>query len=151
MQVEWLFYQDLGPHSHSATVLVPFVPSGLPQEIIGKNQFSLLWPGKSRKTGMFGSPCVCWVTISVLLLYIWMQKMICWMLAFLSLKPGAWDCFGYWCQAVGNKLWRTRIFMAPIPMMRRPATWKNLLRSYLHIVKTKFELRIHEAFWGSFP
>lgn len=27
-----------------------------PQEVIGKNQFSLLWPGKSQKTGMFGSP-----------------------------------------------------------------------------------------------
>lgn len=53
MQVEWLFDQDLGPHSHSVTA---FVPSGLPQEIIGKNQFSLLWPGKSRKTSRFGSP-----------------------------------------------------------------------------------------------
>lgn len=32
------------------------MPFGLPQVIIGKNQFSLLWPGKSRKTGTFGSP-----------------------------------------------------------------------------------------------
>lgn len=79
----------------------------------------------------------------------WTQKIVSWVLTFPSLRLGAWDCFGYYRQAIGNlRPWRTTVLMAPITMMRRPTAWKSLLGCYLHIVKTRVDFRIYESFGG---